>query len=99
MTLSTHIHHRSFSWRGTSTAIKNGWVKFVLWALTSPISEKMRSSKCYPQVSKMPTLTYWRAAFLKEHRVLTFIYNVFNLRDTEVAICIMCSCIKKSRWF
>ena len=69
-TLNTHIHHRSFSWRGTSTAIKNGWVKFVLWARTSPISEKMRSSKCfkcYPQISKMPTLTYRRAAFLKEH--------------------------------
>ena len=85
MTLSTHIHHRTFSWRGTSTAIKNGWVKFVLWARTSPISDNsMRSSKCfkcYPQINKMPTLTYWRAAFLKEHRVLTFIYNVFNLRD------------------
>jgi hypothetical protein len=38
----------------------------------------------------MPTLTYCRAAFLKEHQVLTFIYNVFNLRDTEVAICIKC---------
>jgi hypothetical protein len=56
---------------------------------TSPVSEKMKSSKCCPQISKMPTLKYWRAAFLKEHRVLTCIYNVFNLRDTEVAICIM----------
>ena len=56
----------------------------------------MKSSKCCPQISKMPTLTYWPAAFLKEHRVLTFIYNVFNLRDTEVAIFIMCSCIKKA---
>ena len=43
MTPSTHIHDRSLSWHGASTPIKSDWIKVVLWILTSPPSEMMRS--------------------------------------------------------
>ena len=38
--------------------IKLGAVKLVLCSQTTPVSVVMRSSKCFPYVSKMPTLIY-----------------------------------------
>ena len=40
-----------FSWLGTGTSIKSGGIKLVLWAQTSPLSEMMRSCKCFPHLS------------------------------------------------
>ena len=54
---NTQIHDYSLSWVGTGTSKKRYRVKLVLWTQTSPLSEMMRSGKCFPHVSKMATLT------------------------------------------
>ena len=41
-------------------SLTHKWNKLVLWTITSPPSEMMRSSKCFLHVSKIPTLTYNR---------------------------------------
>ena len=45
---------------GAGTSMKSDGGQLVLWAQTSALSEVMRSCKCFPHVSKMPTLTYNR---------------------------------------
>jgi hypothetical protein len=55
--LNTHKNDRTLSWLGTCTSIKRGEAKLVLWAQTSPLTEMMRSCKCFPFVSKMSTLS------------------------------------------
>jgi len=58
-TPDTQILDRSLSWLSTGTSIKiNGGVKLVWWAQTFPLSEMVRSCKCFPRMNKMPTLTY-----------------------------------------
>ena len=66
---------------------QNCWVKPVLWAhQTSHLSEMISSCKCFPHVSKMFTLTYNRAnsVIIKNAIILNIIYNIFDVRDTEV---------------
>jgi hypothetical protein len=67
----TQIHDLSCSWIGTGTSIKSGGVKLILWSQTSPLSEMMRSCKCFPRVSKMSTLTYNQVsnAIIKNTRI------------------------------
>ena len=55
-TTNTRMHDLSLSRLVTRTSIKSGGVKIVLWSQTSPLSEMMRAYKCFPFVSKMPTL-------------------------------------------
>ena len=71
--------------------INSGEVKLVVWAQASVGSEMMRSCKCFPHVSEMLTLTYNRAnsVIINNAIILNSIHNIFNLRDTEVAICII----------
>ena len=52
----TQMHYRSLSWLGTGTSVTSGGVNLVLCTQASPISEMMRSCKCFPHVSNMPTL-------------------------------------------
>jgi len=42
-----HLLEHSLSWLGTSTAVKCGGVKLVLWAQTCPLSEDF--STCWRQ--------------------------------------------------
>ena len=54
----TQIHDRSLCWIDTDSSIKIDWVKLVfVCAQTCPLCEKICSCKCFPHVSKMPTLT------------------------------------------
>jgi hypothetical protein len=78
------IHDGPCSWFGTDTSIKGGWIKLVLCAQTSSLSEMMPSCTCFPHVSKMPTLTYNRAnsVIIKNAIILNIIQNIFKLRDT-----------------
>jgi len=73
MTPNILIHDSSLSWLGTDIPIKSGAVKLVY-------------------VSKMPAfkLTPNRTnnVIIKNALILNNIYNIFNLRNTEVAICI-----------
>jgi len=66
----------------------NGGVKPVLWAQTSHLTAMMRSCKCFPHVSIMPTLAYnWaKSAIIKKDLILNIIHSTFNLRETEVFI-------------
>ena len=57
-TLNTQIHDRSHSWLCTDTSIKSGGDELDLWAKGFPLTEMMRSCKCFPHVSKIPTHTY-----------------------------------------
>jgi hypothetical protein len=68
----TQIHDRSFSWLDTGTSIRSGVVRLVLLAQNSPLSEMMRSCKCVPYESKIPTLTYKQC----EQRYYKERYNV-----------------------
>ena len=57
-THNTLILDRSLSWLSTGNSVKqNSRVKLVLWTQTFPLSEIVRSCKCFPRVNKMPTLT------------------------------------------
>jgi hypothetical protein len=60
MTSNTQIHDRSLSWLNTSTSIKGGGGKLVLWAKISLLSEMIRSCTYFPHVMNMLTLTYIR---------------------------------------
>jgi len=62
----------------------------VLSAKTSRFVDMMQSRGSCPHVS-MPTLTYNRASrVIKENAtILNIIHNIFNLRDTEVVICML----------
>jgi hypothetical protein len=73
-TPNTPIHDRSFSCIGTGTSTKSDGAKLVLCFQTSPLSEVMRSCKCFPHVSKMPTLShkqgeqcYYKERYYLEH--------------------------------
>ena len=51
---NSHLHERSLYWLDIATSIKkSGGVKPVLWTQTAPLSEMMRSCKCFTHVSKM----------------------------------------------
>ena len=65
----------------------SGWIKLVVCAQTSSLSEMMPSCTCFPHVSKMPTLTYNRANSVIIKNAI--IQNIFKLRDTEFVICII----------
>ena len=67
---------------------ENGGVKPVLWVQTSHLAAMMRSCKCFPHVSIMPTLTYNLAysAIINKDIILNIIHSTFNLRETEVVI-------------
>ena len=49
-------------------------------------------------VSKMPTLTYNQAnsVITKNAIILNIIHNIFNLRDTEIVVCILIILLKKA---
>ena len=92
-TPNTQIHDCSLSSSGTCTSIKKkegAWVKLVLCAQTSPLSEisAFHIQKC---MSKMPTLTYNRAnsAITKNAIILNFIHGTSDLHDTEDASAII----------
>jgi hypothetical protein len=67
---------------------KNGGVKPVLWAQTSNLTAMMRSCKCFPHVSIMPTLTYnWaNNAIMQKDLILNIMHSTFNLPETEAVI-------------
>jgi hypothetical protein len=56
-TLSTQIDDRKHSWFGTGTSIQNDGVELVSWSQASLLSQMMWSHKCFPYMSKMPSLT------------------------------------------
>jgi hypothetical protein len=97
-TPNTLIYYHSFSWLGTGTSIKSNWVKIVLWAQTTPLNETRQSYKCFLQARKMPTLAYSKATsvIIKNAIILNSMQNIFNLRDTEVVICIILVLFKES---
>ena len=67
---------------------ENGGAKPVVWAQDSHLTAMMRSCKCFPHVSIMPTLTYnWaNSAIIKKDLILNIMHSTFNLRETEVVI-------------
>ena len=88
------INDRLFSWFGTVISIKSGGVKLSSLAQASPLNEMMWSCKSFPHVSKVSALTYNRgnSVVIENSIILNIIQNtlfVFNLRDTEVVICII----------
>jgi hypothetical protein len=44
---NTQVHERSLSLIGTGISIKGGGVKLISWTQISPLSEMMRSCKCF----------------------------------------------------
>ena len=86
-TPNTHVHDRSLSWVDICTSINSGGFKLVLWAQICLLREMMRSCKCFSHLSKMPTLT--NSLIIKNAIILNIMHNIFNLRDTEVVICII----------
>ena len=54
-THSIILTHKYMTCLSTDTSIKSGGVKLVLWAQTSPLSEMMRSCKCFPRMSRIST--------------------------------------------
>jgi hypothetical protein len=86
---NTHVHDHSLSWLGTGTWIKSGRVKIVLWTQIYPLSEAMRSCKCIPHVVKCQPLHTHSFVVIKNALILKILHNIFNLRDTEVVICII----------
>ena len=45
---------------------------------------------CFPHVSKMLTINYnWENNFIKKNAIILNIIHVFNLRDTEVVVCMI----------
>ena len=59
-TANTQINDLSLSVLGIGTSIKSYEVNlfFLLWTQNSPITEMMRTCKCFPQKSKMPAITH-----------------------------------------
>jgi hypothetical protein len=55
---NTRMYELSLSSLGTDTSKKICRVNLIYWAEASPLSEVMQSSKWFPLLSKMPTLTY-----------------------------------------
>ena len=79
-------------------SLTHKWNKLVLWTITSPPSEMMRSSKCFLHVSKIPTLTYNRENNVHKARYYIvmhkndirmyfffFFYLYDNLRNIEIS--------------
>ena len=54
-TQSIILTHKYMTCLSTDTSIKSGGVKLVVWAQTSPLSEMMRSCKCFPRMSGIST--------------------------------------------
>ena len=77
---------------------KNGGVKPVLWAQTSHLTAMMRSCKCFPHVSIMPTLTYnWaNSAIVQKDLILNIMHSTFNLSETEAVIWILSVILKRA---
>jgi hypothetical protein len=44
----------------------------------------------------MPTITYTNSVIIKNTIILNIIHNIFNLRDTEVVICILLVLLKRA---
>ena len=64
----------------------------------NPLSERNDAAMQVPSiVSKMSTLTYNQAnsVITKNTIILNIIHNIFNLRDTEVVVCILIILLKK----
>ena len=57
-TTFTQIYKFSLSWLGIGIKITTGGVDIAIWTETSRLSEVMRSCMCFPNGSKMSTLTY-----------------------------------------
>jgi hypothetical protein len=57
---NTHIHDHSLFWLSTCIFIKSGGVKLILWLQTSPISEMMRSWKCFSHMDFEITCGFWK---------------------------------------
>ena len=60
------------------------------------IGSTVRSCTCIPRLSKIATLTYNRATsvIIKNAIILNIIHNIFNIRETEVVICIILDLLK-----
>ena len=58
----THIHDLSLSLLSEGTSVYIFCVKLELWTQTAPRSEMIRSCKCSPHMSNMPTLTHNRTS-------------------------------------
>ena len=86
----THLHDRSHIYM---TAHTFTWpLTFLAWygnvVVFNGPREMMQSCKCFPHVSKIPTLIHnWLSSgVIKNARILNFVQNILNLRDTEVVI-------------
>jgi len=90
LTPLTHIHDRSLPWLDTDTSIKSSRVKLVLWPLTSTVNEMVQSCKCFPHVSKMPTLIHVYnleisiVALYMGSQFINFKHNIFILCNAVV---------------
>jgi hypothetical protein len=74
---------------------KKGQVKLVLLAQTFPLNEMTQSNNSFLLVSKIETLTE-NIVIIKNAIILNIIHDIFNLRDTEVLICIILVLLKRS---
>jgi hypothetical protein len=52
---------------------------------------------CFPHVSKMLTINYnWENNFIIKNAIILNIIHVFNLRDTEVVMCMILVLLKRT---
>jgi len=80
---------------------KSGGAKLVSWIhQTSPLSEMMRSCKCFPHIPQVSTFIYNRenSVIIKNAIILNIIHNILNLRVTEMVIYIISVLFKESRF-
>ena len=64
------------------TSIKSGRIKLVLWAQSFPPSEMMRSCKCFPRASEIPTLAYnWTNSVIIKNAIILNIIQMYIIID------------------
>ena len=89
------IHDCLFSWCDTVTSIGSDGAKLVLRTQTYLHTELMRSCKFNKQTKKETQTNRLNRVTIETATILNIIHNIFNLRDTEVVICIILVLSKK----
>ena len=91
--INTPNKQKQTHWLSCFVTIKCGGVTLVVWAQTSPRSQIMRSYKCFPYVSKIPTFTRYRS-----NRVIIKM-NSCNLSSSTLCIIYYIIVKTKIKWF
>ena len=94
------IHDCLFSWCDTVTSIGSGGAKLVLRTQTYLHTELMRSCKFNKKKEtkkkRKPQTNRLNSVIIETATILNIIHNIFNLRDTEVVICIILVLLKRA---